>query len=67
MYKAKEACKTEQMGRISEETKKLLEKRKNMKRTAEDHLEYSLLSRVMHQHLKRDFKKYRMEKLPKAA
>eukprot|EP00106_Octopus_bimaculoides_P017884 XP_014785326.1 PREDICTED: uncharacterized protein LOC106880039 [Octopus bimaculoides] len=38
-----------------------------MKRTIEDHLEYSLLSRVIRQQLKRDFEAYRMEKLLKAA
>uniref|UniRef100_A0A8C9U0V1 Endonuclease/exonuclease/phosphatase domain-containing protein n=1 Tax=Scleropages formosus TaxID=113540 RepID=A0A8C9U0V1_SCLFO len=67
LREAKEAGPREQKGRISEETKKLLEKRKNMKRTAEDHLEYSILSRVIRLQLKRDFEKYRMEKLLKAA
>ncbi|XP_029640405.1 uncharacterized protein LOC115215385 [Octopus sinensis] len=67
LRKAKGVCPREKKGRISEETTKLLEKRKNMKRTIEDHLEYSILSRVIRQQLKKDFEAYRMEKLLKAA
>ncbi|XP_014784255.1 uncharacterized protein LOC106879273 [Octopus bimaculoides] len=67
LRKANGVCLREKKGRVSEETTKLLEKRKNMRRTIEDHLEYSLLSRVIHQQLKRDFEAYRMEKLLKAA
>ncbi|XP_029652865.1 craniofacial development protein 2-like [Octopus sinensis] len=67
LRKAKRVCLREKKGRISEETTKLLEKRKNMKRTIEDHLEYSLLSRVIRQQLKKDFEAYWMEKLLKAA
>ncbi|XP_029639147.1 uncharacterized protein LOC115214163 [Octopus sinensis] len=55
LRKAKGVCPREKKGRISEETTKLLEKRKNMKMTIEDHLEYSILSRVIRQQLKKDF------------
>ncbi|XP_029636887.1 uncharacterized protein LOC115212188 [Octopus sinensis] len=67
LRKAKGVCLREKKGRISEETTKLLEKRKNMKKTIEDHLEYSILSRVIRQQLKKDLEVYRMEKLLKAA
>ncbi|XP_036365363.1 uncharacterized protein LOC115219685 [Octopus sinensis] len=64
LRKAKGVCLREKKGSISEETTKLLEKRKNMKRTIEDHLEYSILSRVIRQ---QDFEAYRMEKLLNAS
>ncbi|XP_029638135.1 uncharacterized protein LOC115213341 [Octopus sinensis] len=67
LRKAKGVCLREKKGRISEETTKLLKKRKNMKRTIEDHLEYSILSRVIREQLKKDFEAYWMEKLLKAA
>ncbi|XP_014781312.1 uncharacterized protein LOC106877041 [Octopus bimaculoides] len=62
LRKAKGVCLREKKGGVSEETTKILEKR-----TIEDHLEYSLLSRVIRQQLKRDFEAYRMEKILKAA
>ncbi|XP_029641349.1 uncharacterized protein LOC115216288 [Octopus sinensis] len=67
LKKVKGVCPREKKGRISKETTKLLEERKNMKRTIDHHLEYSILSRVIRQQLQKDFEAYRMEKLLKAA
>ncbi|CAM4574643.1 unnamed protein product [Caretta caretta] len=54
-------------GRILENTKTLLEKRRKMKRNGSDRLEYSLLCKLIRMKLKEDFKKFRTEKLLKAA
>ncbi|XP_029644279.1 uncharacterized protein LOC115218543 [Octopus sinensis] len=45
----------------------VIREEENMKRTIEDHLQYSILSRVIRQQLKKYFEAYRMEKLLKAA
>lgn len=53
MSNAKEESPKKQKRRISEETNKLLETRKNRKRTAENHLKYTILSRVIHKNRKK--------------
>ncbi|KAG6926908.1 hypothetical protein G0U57_010923, partial [Chelydra serpentina] len=54
-------------GRISIETKSLLEKRRNMKRSSDNNLEYSILCKLIRRKLKDDFENFRKEKLLKTA
>ncbi|KAG6934022.1 hypothetical protein G0U57_017964, partial [Chelydra serpentina] len=54
-------------GRISNEMKSLLEKRRNMKRSSDNNLEYSILCKLIRRKLKDDFKNSWKEKLLKTA
>ncbi|KAL7850233.1 hypothetical protein SRHO_G00195820 [Serrasalmus rhombeus] len=67
LRKSKVASPKEPCGRILEGTKKMIEKRRNMKYDGSDLSEYSILCKAIRQHLEEDFEKFRKEKFLKAA
>ncbi len=60
-------CQQNREERLSVETKQLMEKRKNMKRSKENIVEYSILCKAIRQHLKEDLEKFKIRRLLKAA